>query len=387
MEPEKPLEVEVQEKEKLVARKRTFFHLWFYPFVVISFIFFLTGASWLIYRNYFAPKIAVVKPNPDNTQQQQTNAPNVQKNIQYKSGNLRLSLEYPKEAKMEDKWETPGQTKRLEISAESYIFRVSTFTTTIRKIDDIAEVKKEAVAESCPTTATYSDIVEVTIDGTEGRSFEAYNCDGDFTITYILKNNTYYEFAQFYKGDIGYKQTQKAITQEILDSVRFYPDPSVPKGPVQTYTNNDYKFSFEHPWLDSQCCDVSGPAYDSEKLIVLGDKSTYLDKDHQDAIGIYIHHYLNYDSYDSYLDKQRKSLADDYVVVRGTQPKLQEISLKVGGRDAILLRGYSWRDNDLIYVDLGPGGKEGALVISVKNTSGEEFQKVVDEILSSFKFF
>jgi len=390
MEPETTLEAEAEQKHKIVERKKVFFRLWFYPFLLILTLSILGGISYGIYNTFFAPKIVVVKPEPQSTQstEPQNNNQVVERNIQYKSDNLKLALEYPKDTKMEDTWESPGQTKKLEIFTDNYTFRVSTFTTVIRNLDDIAKVKKEAVMEGCPNTADSSETSNVTVNGTEGRTFEVRNCEGDLTVSYVPKFNVYYEFMQIYKGDIGYKQTQKAITQEILDSVRFYPDPSVPKGPRQTYTNNDYGFSFEHPWLDSECCVVSGAASDSsDKLIILGNKSTFVDKDHLDAIGFFIHTGKDNEDFTKYLDDQRKSLADDYLVVRGTQPKLQEIAIKVDGKDSTLLRGYSWRDNDLIYVDINRNGRKRALVISIKNISGEKFQRVVDEILNSFKFF
>jgi len=60
----------------------------------------------------------------------------------------------------------------------------------------------------------------------------------------------------------------------------------------------------------------------------------------------------------------------------------------VGNRKGTMLKGYSWRGNDLIYVELfGEKLSDYALVISIKNISGDSFDNVVTEILKSFRFY
>ena len=52
-----------------------------------------------------------------------------------------------------------------------------------------------------------------------------------------------------------------------------------------------------------------------------------------------------------------------------------------------MLKGYSWRGNDLIYVDGSPNMNASRIVVlSVKNISGERFNNVVNRIMESFKF-
>lgn len=410
----KPIEEEQIEKEKTVKKKKIIFTIVFTIFTVIFTVSLLTLGGYLIYKYYILPTASVVTPpKQEEPPVNQNGNISVEKTTLYKSDNLKLSLEYPKEAKLIDTWESEDQTKKLEIFFskdatvteksegikdsdinEGYIFRISTFTTSVRNLDDIAKIKKESVASKCPETAEFSETYTGTINGVESRLFEVKNCNGDMTISYTPKFGVFYAFEQIYKGDIGYKQKQKAFTQEILDSMRFYPEPEGPYIPYETYTNNSYKFSFEHPKFDATCCDLAGPPSTTrvEKLLVLADKDTFVSKTDFDGLALYIYRYNQYgdpeSDFQSFLEKQKKTLIDDYIVVRGVQPKLQEVSLKLGDKDATLLRGYSWRDVDLIYADISTdNGRPAALIISVKRMTGDKFDEKVDRILSSFKFF
>jgi hypothetical protein len=404
--PQIPIEIMQQEKEKIIKRKKILFTMIFVVVTVIFGLFLISGGAVFIYKTFFVPKIQIVTPSPEEPQSQPNNEVPVQKTTQYKSDNLKLSLEYPKEAKLVDTWESPNQTKKLEIffSRDSdviekpegvkdseisggYIFRISTFTTSIRNLDEIARVKKESIKTACPQTAEFTDTYNIQIHGIDSRVFEVRNCNGDFTITYAPKFGVFYAFEQIYKGDLGYKQKQKASTQEILDSVRFYPEPAGPELPYEVYTNNTYRFSFEHPKFDSSCCDLAGPPAGDyiEKIVVLADKETFVTKTDFDGLAIYTHRLKRGTDYEGFLEKQRKTLIDDFVVVRGTQPKPQEVEIKVGDRDAVLLRGYSWRETDLIYTK--PTGNNYVLIISIRRMTGDKFDEKVDRILSSFKFF
>jgi hypothetical protein len=407
--PQVPIEIEQQEKEKVVKKKKTLFTIVFVPITVVLGLFLLFGGVFFIYKNFLAPKTQIITPSPEEPQSQPNNEIQVEKTVKYKSDNLKLSLEYPKEAKLIDTWESSNQTKKLEIFfskdgvvtqktegvkdseiSEGYIFRISTFTTSIRILDEIAKVKKESVKTNCPETAEFADTYSTQINGIDSRVFEVKNCNGDLTITYTPKFGVFYAFEQIYKGDLGYKQKQKASTQEILDSVRFYPEPTGPEVPYEVYTSDTYKFSFEHPKFDSSCCDLAGPptTTNAEKLIVLADKETFVSKTDFDGLAVYVYKFREGENYDGFLEKQKKTLIDDFIVVRGTEPKLQEVTIKTGDKDAVLLRGYSWRETDLIYTNwVGSYGRNYALIISVKRMTGDKFDEKVDRILSSFKFF
>jgi hypothetical protein len=409
--PDKSIEDEQKEKVKDLKKQKGIFYVFFSVFGAVIMLSLITIISYSVYINYFAPRIQVIPIQPpEEPQTPQTLNPSVEKTVQYKSDNLKLSLEYAKEAKLVDTWGATNQTKKLEIFfskdagvlqssesisdskiSEGYIFRISTFTTNIRNLDDIAKVKKESVVTGCPESAEFSETFPVKINDVDSRFFEVKNCRGDFTITYTPKIGVFYAFEQIYKGDLGYKQKQKASTQEILDSMRFYPEPTGPEQPYDTYTNELNKFSFEHPKFDDKCCNLEGPPTNTGavKIVTLADKSTFVDINNFDGISVFSYRLSDEkkETFDSFLEKQKKTLIDDYVVVRGTTPKLQEVSLKLGDKDAVLLRGYSWRDTDLIYCHIGSTNDKVVLILSVKNMTGDKFAEKVDRILSSFKFW
>jgi len=408
---QKPIEQEQVEKEKEVKKKK---HVFLALFTIVgaatlSVILLLGGFS--VYKKYLASRVQVVAPVQEPEAPQSTEAITypVEKTIKYKSDNLKISLVYPKDARLADSTEGDEQTKKLEIYfskdasitdgsgaisdlaiSDGYIFRVSTFATTVRNLDEIAKVKKESIIGTCPETSEFSETFPTTIDGIESRVFEVKNCRGDFSITYTPKFGVYYAFEQIYKGDIGYKQIQKAATQEILGSIRFYPEEAGPEQPYETFTNENPKFSFEHPKFDGSCCDIQGPPNNirAQKIITLADKENFVGATNFDGLSVFYYRPSSQaeSNFNTFLENQKNTLIDDYAVVRGTTPKLQEMSIKVGDRNAVLLRGYSWRDVDLIYVSVERQGGNYFLIISVKNVTGDKFEAKIDRILSSFKF-
>ena len=52
-----------------------------------------------------------------------------------------------------------------------------------------------------------------------------------------------------------------------------------------------------------------------------------------------------------------------------------------------MFKGYSWRGNDLVYVDISNEDRNIFLIISVLNISGDSFTETFNTILRSFKFF
>ena len=123
------------------------------------------------------------------------------------------------------------------------------------------------------------------------------------------------------------------------------------------------------------------------KLFTIGDENTYVDENNLDAITIYEDSNKEI-NFDAYMEKQKTLLVDDYIVTMGESPRPEIRSIKVGDKDAIMLRGYSWRGNDLIYLNISNDARASKiLVISIKNISGESFTNITNEILKSFKFF
>ena len=400
--------VDTKKKEKEIrGKKRRFrFFLVLFTFFIILLIS-IPAAVKYYKRNYIKNEPPVVQEETEEQKKKREEEVEAQSKVQYNSSVFKLSLEYPKEAKITEQSGEENKIKKLEIGfdkqdgqevvttdnlKEGYIFKVSTFSLSQRNLDQIAEVKKESILAGCPSTATVSKTETTTIDGVDSRTFEVFNCELDYKFTYSIKGGINYEFMQVFKGDLGFKQAYKMKTEEILSTVKFYEDnlaTSTENDLFTTYKNDTYKFSFDHPKFMSDCCDMAPPIVGkSTQILVLGDPSYIKSRSDYDGIGIFVDDTHRGVDFNTFLEKQKSILKDDYVVVKGEVPKPEDISIKVGDKDAVMLKGYSWRDCVLVYVDITKEGKtEKALIISIKNVSGESFEKKVDDILKSFKFF
>jgi len=393
--------IDIKQKEKEIQKKKRRFIL----FSAIGVIFLIILISIPIAINLYKRSIKN-KPIVQQIPEQPKINPDditVENKVQYSSNNLGITLDYLSRAKLVELPDGNSQIKKLQIIfakqedqtnvtvetlQEGYIFQVSTFLTTQRVLDEVAQVKKDGFTATCPKTATLSDISGTTLDGIEGRTFEVTNCGADYKVTYVVKNGVNYEFAQIFKGDIGYRQVYRAETEDILTSIKFYPD-NINAGPLETFRSEVYGFQFKHPKFKSDCCDLTGPiSSEAEKLIVLADPETFIDAGNFDGLGVFVDQIYGTRDLNAYVDIQKKTLIDDYIVVKGEAPKLEVKNLKVGTKDGIMLHGYSWRGNDLIYVDISTSeNNKIILIISIKNSAGKSFERKVDEILKSFEYF
>ncbi len=400
-----PTIIDIETKKKDVRKKKIRFRILFYTSVISLLILILTPIGMNFYKEHFIPPKPVVVDN-DNTVDSDT-SPKIdpEQIVEYKNDDLKVSLEHLYKAPLFENIEQTEKTKKIDIIydkykpnqnidveelSEGYIFRVSTFFTNLRTLDEIAHVKKEAFAARCPAATTLTSTRNNLVNGIDGRTFDVLNCGADYKVTYVLKNGLNYEFSQIFKGDLGYRQAYKAETEDILESVEFYPDVVPDIGPEILYDSKEYMLSFLYPKdLSIDCCFINGPVSDNSIiLLTVGDEDTYIDKNNMDAVGIYIDMAPRSKDFDTYIERQKKLLTDDYLVTMGEEPRSQAIiHTKVGDRGAIMLKGYSWRGNDLIYVDGSPNMNASRIVVlSVKNISGERFNNVVNRIMESFKF-
>lgn len=394
--------INIEQKEKEILKKKRKFKL----MATLGIIFLVLLISTPLLINYYKRKFIQNKPIVQHVEDEDKKIKiedlTVTKKVQHNSDLLYISLEYLDKAKLTETSDQNNQIKKLEIIyakqgelagatpetlTEGYIFKASTFTTQLRTLEEITQVKVEAFKAGCPPTATFTKITPATVDGVEGQTFEVTNCGSDYKVTYVVKGALNYEFAQIFKGDVGYRQVYRAETEDILYSIKFYPDKK-DEGPLETYKNTEYGFLFKHPKFKPDCCDITGPiSEDAKKIIVLGDPATFVDKNNFDGFGVFIDEDYSGIDFNGYLDVQKKTMVDDYVIVKGEAPKLEQKLLKVGNKDGVMLKGYSWRGNDLIYVDMLSSNYKKLLVISIKNTSGKIFEKKMDEILKSFEYF
>lgn len=400
-----PAAVDIEEAKEFIRKSKIKFNIVFYTFLIS--IFLLTFGKPIIkfYRENFIkvepeiidePEIPIPENKPEIIDPESI--------VEYRNDELKLSLdrlhktflfenteEVEKTTKVEIIYDKNNPDKNLSVEelSEGYIFRVSVFATVLRQIEEITKVKKDSFVASCPKAATLTKTETGYIDGVEGRSFEVKNCGSDFKVTYVVKNGLNYEFSQIFKGDLGFRQAYKAETENIMDSIKFYPEEIVDPGPLDTYQNDTLKFSFDFPRsLSKDCCKASGPISSKSSLLLsLGNSDTYVDNNNFDSLTVYSDSKSNKD-FLNYLEEQKNLLVEDYVITRGEKPKNEIREVMVGDRKATMLRGYSWRGNDLIYMELtGQKVDKFVLVISIKNLSGDSFENIVSEILKSFRFY
>jgi hypothetical protein len=395
--------INIEEREKQNRRKKKKFISTLIIGGALCLFFVLIPVGITFYKTYFIKAKPIVQniDDEDKTPKIPT-VIDVSKLTLLNSDLLKISLEYLQQASIYESYDQANQIKKLEIAfdkldgqekvteqnlREGYIFRVSAFTTSQRNLTEVTQVKREAFIAKCPGSATFSNTSETTVNSLKGSTFEISNCGADYKLTYVLNSGVTYEFAQIYKGDVGYRQVYRAATDDILLSVKFYQE-KVEMGPLETYSSPNWSFSFKYPVsFSSNCCDI--PALVSSKsqsLITLGDSTSLVNRTNFDGFAVLMDRY-DEGGTDAYLNTQRKTLIDDYIVVKGEAPTLSETTIKVGDKDALLLKGYTWNGNNLIYVPIKENENSGkVLIISIKNISGDSFGLKMDEILKSFKF-
>jgi hypothetical protein len=132
--------------------------------------------------------------------------------------------------------------------------------------------------------------------------------------------------------------------------------------------------------LDEECCTIEGPVGGStDNFLNLGNTET------KDTLSFYF--VYSKEDFGTYLETQKQTFIDDYIVVNKTSPSPVQKTINVGSKTAYLLEGYSYRKNDLIFLDVTKDERKITfLVISILNNSGEEFEEELNSILSSFVF-
>lgn len=395
----KPLDIEKKEKE--VKRKHFFFitAVVLGTFLIIVPITVIVGIK--IREKYFSQNEPIVQEEQQQQPPQQEEEITVKKYIQHRSDLFKVNLDYPTEATLSEKVEPESQIKKTQIVfsgtsqpaneitestlQEGYIFQISTFKLSTTDLDEMAAIKTNSFKSKCPTTAQLSEIMKTTLDNMEARTFEVFNCNVDYKVTYLQKFGVYYEFLQVYKGDYGVKQRYKAKTEEILSTVDFYPT----EDELATYVTyvSDRGFSFKHPKYNTTCCDIPGPASTKANKVVVAAKEGTINGSIFDGFGVFLEtlDYQNTD-FNKYLQEERNKLVENYIIAKGEKPQPEEKVVRVDGKDGILFKGYSWQGNDLIYVYLQKDQSKKVMVISVNNTTGEDFEEEMNTILSSFNF-
>ncbi len=321
----------------------------------------------------------------------------------YDNKDLKFSISYPKNDKIVEYKSISEKINKLEIiystdtnnnanlTAQNlptgYILKVTPLNIIGRDLDEITSVKRESFLTTCPKEVEISSAIGAVVYNIAAKSFEVRNCDGDFRVTYVPRFGIFYEIMQMYKGDLGFRQQFKSTTEEMINSLEFYPEDVIPEEPIKTFANTSIKISFNYPKeLQEKCCELPNPPSKTAKEIIkLGIKKS---EEYQGSFGVFSESTRNTGGKErtlaQYIEEQKQLLISDYKIVKGVEPTMIEEKIKVGDRDATRIRGASWKGNDVIITDTLEGSN--FIVISIMNTIGEEFEKVVKDMLDSFKF-
>jgi hypothetical protein len=306
--------------------------------------------------------------------------------LDHNDENLRLSVKYPENTTL-NITKSSLQVAFDEESDSSFKVTITPLDLPGRTLDDVVGVKRESYYSSCPSGVQITNALPVVVGGdANGKVFEVKNCDGDYKVTYAPRFEKFYEISQYHKGDFGYVQNYRLTTNEVVESLVLYPEEEIPETDYKTWTSEKHKVQFSYPKeLALDCCEIPAPPDDVNALVTLGvergglmggfrvfAKDAYQVKDK---------------TLDEYAEDQKQKLISDYRVAKGTDPVVTEERIKVGSSDAIRFRGLSWKGNDLIYTEIPNEYRRGEiLIISVENTMGQEFEDIMDGVLTSFEY-
>ena len=391
--------VDIDKKLEEHKRKKRKFYIKLAISIILFIVLAATIASFIVIRERLRrnkPIIneptVIIEPEP------------VEQYSKYSNDEIKVNFEYPSEALLRENLE--GDVKSVEVVysnvlddltevnesslSDGYIFRITKLKSYNRDLEQATKVKRASFVQKCPESATISDLYETNLKDFEALQFDAQNCGSDYIILYTPNFDHFYEFAQIYSGDVGYRQKYGAVTQRILNSFSFYPPEEVPLEETKTYINTDLGFSFKHPHLNETCCTIESPVEKIEPLIILGRQNLFEggdDYEDYNIMGVFAAKYDRKIDYGTYIERQKQTLIDDYIVVKGTEPDTKDTLIDIGDRVGNLLEGYSWQEYEYVYIDISDIKEGHALILSIKNVSDEVFDTILSAIYNSFEFF
>ncbi len=267
---------------------------------------------------------------------------------------------------------------------EGYLLKIAVFEGIDREIQDLIERKKEKFKVECPAQATIGKTYSTTIDGIDGSSFEVINCPQDYIVNLINFGGRVFEITQVYRGDIGFKQSYKAQTESLIDTVSWYREKEFEKT-ESTIRNTRYGIEITHPLLDIECCEVTQPSLENlTKIAVLANFIEGQDpRQVSDKFGVF-----GYDgdriSFDLFLNQQKQTLIQEYRVVEEKDPTgLRESRVFVGGQEALKLQNYAWW-GELTYVE--HPFSEKFIIIVVPHGISSSFSETIERIQENINF-
>lgn len=151
------------------------------------------------------------------------------------------------------------------------------------------------------------------------------------------------------------------------------------------YSNSD--FTFKQPNLDSQCCGVAGPLDIQTPIVVFADINSVIPNSDApfDGFAIYINENSTNQAFNEYVEGRKQALIDNYKMMTDKNIAGQtEEKITIDGQTGVELKKYTWWGANLIFIPYPKSSK--ILIISQNNKNDSSFDKVFNQILSTFKF-
>jgi len=319
----------------------------------------------------------------------------------YKNDEIMININFPIDAKILENKSYDGRIRNIEIMyspnngydtnnklIEGFLVKITPLELSRNTLDDVANVKRESFYTICGSNSQISSIRSDVIDNNFARSFDVRNCDGDFKVTYTYKFGIFYEIQQLYKGDLGFIQQYKIATQEIVSTLSFYSEEPIKEEPFKEYAGNNIIFRYPNN-LQLGCCEVPETNSNSVKLVEVGIKDS---QNRVGSFGVFSQSKFKQRgvlyTFEEYVEAQKKSFIEDYTIVNnGIKPVYLQEQVSVGGRNAIRLKGISWKGNEIIFISSTNNRYEDNFIsISIVNKIGEDFENTLNDIFDSFEF-
>jgi len=282
-----------------------------------------------------------------------------------------------------------GESQKDDIKTDAdlldgYVVKISVYEGVDKDILELAQRKREKYLVECGDVALLGGLYKRNIDGSEAQSFEVGNCPQDFIENFTEFRGNIIEITQIFRGDIGFKQSYKAQTEEILRSFAWLRDPEE-EPDIASFRSQDYQLEFIHPVLEVNTVSVTPPSIEGlVRVVVLADPTR---KDGAgevlDKVGIFAVP-KGSKSFALFINEEKQSLIQEYKVVEEKNPTgLSEETVLIGGVDGLKLVNYAWW-GEVIYLE-HPNANYFLIFVLPEGVS-DVFVEALSDVFDTFVF-
>jgi len=295
---------------------------------------------------------------------------------------------------------TPNKTQLTNLEnvnesdiSEGFIFKVTVVKNIELKTPQAAATEKINYFKSyCPGTAKISQLETGDFSGFESQLFTVKDCRGNYQVTYVKRKTNMYEISQFTTGDVGFEQKYKNTTDKMLGIMKL--TNTIAPVPIEKWVDfEDQGIKLKHPQMDDKCCSISGPITldeynDPVTIVVLAmPKGVNTTGTSFNGIGVfYIDDLPDEEAISKYVQAQKNALIEEYKIIIGRSPEVQESTISVAGVNATLIKGVAWW-GDIVFVPYKQrNGRNVIYMVAKTEVLKGEFETLFSEILATIQF-